>query len=34
MKFLTVIGTDEITNLYNSLKTHKDIISKLAKEYA
>jgi hypothetical protein len=33
-KFLTVIGTNEITNLYNSLKTHKDIISKLAKKYA
>jgi hypothetical protein len=32
-KFLTVIGTDEITNLYNSLKPHKDIISKLARKY-
>ena len=31
-KFLTVIGADEITNLYNSLKPHKDLISKLAKK--
>jgi hypothetical protein len=33
-KFLTVIGVDEITNLYNSLKPHKDLISKLVKKYA
>jgi len=33
-RFLTVIGADEITNLYNSLKPHKDLISKLVKKYA
>jgi hypothetical protein len=33
-KFLTVIGADEITNLYNCLKLNKDLISKLVKKYA
>lgn len=33
-KFLTLIGADEITNLYNCLKLNKDLISKLVKKYA
>ncbi len=33
-RFLTVIGVDEIANLYNCLKLNKDLISKLVKRYA
>ena len=32
-KSLTILETDEIVNLYNSLRPHRDIISKLVRRY-
>jgi hypothetical protein len=33
-KFLTILGADEIVDLYNSLRPHRDIISKLVRKYS
>lgn len=33
-KFLTVVGIDDIVDLYNSLKPHRDFVSKLARKYS
>lgn len=33
-KFLTTVGIDEIVNLYNSLKPHREFLSKLARRYS